>query len=125
MNGDLDTIYMELLQMKDELQTRLFEYASFRSPTENVMMVNQDKKTTLLYHMKEELQDVTLALAKMEQGLYGICEVTGQMMSLEQMRILPTARKIDDFLYQQQYERKALPSYPHEMNDPHHEAFHM
>ncbi|MFJ5963469.1 MULTISPECIES: TraR/DksA family transcriptional regulator [unclassified Bacillus (in: firmicutes)] len=124
MNGDLHMIYMELLQMKDELQSKLFEYASFRSPAEHVTM-NHDKTTTLLYHIKEELQDVSLALAKIEQGTYGICENTGHTIPLEQMSILPTARTIDDFLYHKQYEKKAFTPYPNDSNDSHFEAFHM
>lgn len=124
MNGDLHTIYMELLQTKEELQSKLFDYASFRSPAEYVTM-NQAKTTTFLYHMKEELQDVSLALAKIEQGSYGICEATGRAIPLEQMSLLPTARTTDDFLYHKQYEKKAFTPYPHEPNDSYFEAFHM
>ena len=38
-----------------------------------------------------------LAIAKIEQGTYGICEATGDVIPLEQMSILPTARTADDF----------------------------
>ncbi|MFS0654179.1 TraR/DksA family transcriptional regulator [Bacillus sp. 179-C3.3 HS] len=124
MNGDLQTIYMELLQMKEELQSKLFEYASFRSPAEHVNM-NPTKTTTLLYHIKEELQDVSLALAKMEQGTYGICETTGHPIPLAQMSILPTARTTDDFIFHKQYEKKTFTPYPHEPHDAHFETFHM
>ncbi|MFP5180369.1 TraR/DksA family transcriptional regulator [Bacillus altitudinis] len=124
MNGDLETIYMELLQMREELQSKLFEYASLRSPAEHVTF-DQAKTTTLLYHIKEELQDVSLAIAKIEQGTYGICEATGHTMPIEQMSILPTARTTDDFLYHKQYEKKSFTPYPNESNDSHFEAFHM
>ncbi|MHC9080995.1 TraR/DksA family transcriptional regulator [Bacillus altitudinis] len=124
MNGDLETIYLELLQMREELQSKLFEYASLRSPAEHVTF-DQAKTTTLLYHIKEELQDVSLAIAKIEQGTYGICEATGHTMPIEQMSILPTARTTDDFLYHKQYEKKAFTPYPYESNDSHFEAFHM
>ncbi|MBC3713314.1 hypothetical protein H8G91_18590, partial [Bacillus pumilus] len=45
---------------------------------------------------KRQLQDVSLAIAKIEQGTYGICEATGDVIPLEQMSILPTARTVDD-----------------------------
>ncbi|WP_458110313.1 TraR/DksA family transcriptional regulator [Bacillus zhangzhouensis] len=124
MNGDLKTIYMELLQIKEELQSKLFEYASFRSPDDHVTL-NEAKTTTLLFHIKEELQDVSLAIAKIEQGTYGVCEATGLAIPLEQMSILPTARTTEDFLYHKQYEKKAFTPYPHDSNDSHFEAFHM
>ncbi|MCM3149495.1 TraR/DksA family transcriptional regulator [Bacillus pumilus] len=124
MNGDLETIYTELLQMKEELQAKLFEYASFRSPAEHVSM-NEVQTATLLYHIKEELQDVSLAIAKIEQGTFGICEATGDVIPLEQMSILPTARTANDFLYHKQYEKKAFTPYPHESDDSHFKAFHM
>lgn len=124
MIGDLEMIYTELLQMKEELQAKLFEYASFRSSAEHVSM-NEVQTATLLYHIKEELQDVSLAIAKIEQGTYGICEATGDVIPLEQMSILPTARTVDDFLYHRQYEKKAFTPYPHESDDSHFEAFHM
>ncbi|MCP1148371.1 MULTISPECIES: hypothetical protein [Bacillus] len=124
MIGDLETIYTELLQMREELQAKLFEYTSFRSSAEHISM-NEVQTATLLYHIKEELQDVSLAIAKIEQGTYGICEATGDVIPLEQMSILPTARTVDDFLYHKQYEKKAFTPYPHESDDSHFEAFHM
>ena len=50
-----------------------------------------------MYHVKEELQDVLLALSKIENGTYGICEETNQAIPLAKMAILPTARTANDF----------------------------
>ncbi|MFN2746147.1 MULTISPECIES: TraR/DksA family transcriptional regulator [Bacillus] len=106
MNDQLANIHTELLQMKEELESRLFEYSFFQqdSPT-----INSYQQATLMYHVKEELQDVLLALSKIENGTYGICEETGQAIPLAKLAVLPTARTANDFLYHIQFEKKTLP----------------
>lgn len=43
-------------------------------------------------NLESQLKDVTDALAKMEQGAYGICEATGKEISLERLEAYPAAR---------------------------------
>ena len=76
MNDQLTAIYTELLLMKEELQSRLFEYSCFQVSTSPQAAINQKQKATLIYHIKEELQDVLLALSKIENGTFGYCEET-------------------------------------------------
>ncbi len=59
MNGDLETIYMELLQMKEELQSKLFEYASFRSPAEHVTMDQVQNDHASLSHQRRTARCVS------------------------------------------------------------------
>lgn len=106
VNDQLATIHTELLQMKEELEARLFEYSFFQQDSQGI---NSYQQVTLMYHVKEELQDVLLALSKIENGTYGICEETNQAIPLEKMAILPTARTANDFLYHAQFEKKTLP----------------
>nr|WP_206696987.1 hypothetical protein [Bacillus licheniformis] len=92
--------------MKEELEARLFEYSFFQQDSQGISSYQQ---ATLMYHVKEELQDVLLALSKIENGTYGICEETNQAIPLAKMTILPTARTANDFLYHAQFEKKTLP----------------
>lgn len=107
VNDQLASIHAELLQMKQELESRLFEYSFFQQGSQTATQSYQ--QTTLIYHVKEELQDVLLALSKIENGTYGICEETGKMIPYSKMAVLPTARTADDFLYHIQFEKKTLP----------------
>ncbi|MTH52657.1 hypothetical protein GKZ89_04490 [Bacillus mangrovi] len=88
--------------MREELRERLFSHSFYDSSSGGTM-------ETLLVHVKEELHDVEHALNKMNSGMYGICEETGQALPLESLKYLPTARCLHDFSFKDQYERKALP----------------
>ncbi len=105
-------IRYELQLMREELRARLFDHSLFD------MTLDEDyhKSHTLMHHIKEELQDVERALMKIDKGLYGYCEETGEEIPFEKLRILPTARTKYDFFFQELFERKSLPQhdYTHE-----------
>jgi len=42
-------------------------------------------------NLKDELHAIEHALARMDEGLYGICEVTGQPIPKERLRAIPWA----------------------------------
>ncbi|RDY88353.1 TraR/DksA family transcriptional regulator [Bacillus amyloliquefaciens] len=108
MNDQLTAIHTELLMMKEELQSRLFEYSCFHMSASVEPSMN-DQEATLIYHIKEELQDVLLALSKFENNTYGYCEKTGAPIPIDKLAVLPTARTTDDFYYPAQFEKKTLP----------------
>ncbi|KAF6557781.1 TraR/DksA family transcriptional regulator [Bacillus sp. EKM203B] len=108
MNDQLTAIHTELLMMKEELQSRLFEYSCFQMSASVEPSMN-DQEATLINHIKEELQDVLLALSKFENNTYGYCEKTGDPIPIEKLAVLPTARTADDFYYPAQFEKKTLP----------------
>jgi len=99
-------IRYELQVMREELRARLFDHSMFEMTNDD-----QAKNNTLIHHIKEELQDVERALLKMDKGIYGYCEETGEEIPFEKLRILPTARTKYDFYFQELYERKSLPQY--------------
>ncbi|MCM3441179.1 TraR/DksA family transcriptional regulator [Metabacillus halosaccharovorans] len=105
-------IRYELQVMKEELRARLFDHSLFEMTCDD----HQGKSHTLMHHIKEELQDVERALMKIDKGLYGYCEETGEEIPFEKLRILPTARTKYDFFFQELFERKSLPQhdYTHE-----------
>lgn len=43
-------------------------------------------------NLENQLQDTNAALAKMEQGTYGICENTGKEISIDRLKVYPAAR---------------------------------
>lgn len=57
-------------------------------------LYEREKDLALLGHLKEELSDIEYSLQQMSQGTYGVCEKTGQTISEERLRAVPTARTI-------------------------------
>ncbi|MYL21220.1 transcriptional regulator [Halobacillus litoralis] len=55
-------------------------------------LYEREKDMALLAHYKEELQDIEYSLQQMNDGTYGICEVTGKLIPAERLEALPTAR---------------------------------
>lgn len=97
-------IQAELQLMQRELQERLAKeelYAyNVEFGQELLDIVKTDVKNKLLLHdMREDLKDVERALWKMEIGMYGICEETGQRMTLRQLKGMPTARTVHECFY--------------------------
>ncbi len=98
-------IQVELQLMQRELQERLAKeelYAcNVEFGQELLGTVKTDVKNKLLLHdMREDLKDVERALWKMEIGIYGICEETGQRMTFRQLKGMPTARTIYECFYE-------------------------
>ncbi|WP_181350697.1 TraR/DksA C4-type zinc finger protein [Thalassobacillus sp. CUG 92003] len=59
-------------------------------------LFEREKDLALSAHLKEELADIDYALNQIEQGTYGVCEVTGQKIPMERLEALPTARTIKE-----------------------------
>lgn len=120
MNGQHAAIKAELEITKQELQSRLFSHAAFYEMSSELGYENDstEKEKILLHHVKEDLQDVQLALWKIENGTYGICEDTGENIPLDKLKILPTARSVYDFTYSHFYEKNVYPQTynPHVMS---------
>ncbi len=51
-----------------------------------------DTKLLLSATQTEYLREIAEALQRIEDGEYGVCEVTGQDIRLERLRAIPTAR---------------------------------
>jgi RNA polymerase-binding transcription factor DksA len=100
-------IKRELELMREELKFHLekekhaFCYMEMSEELLGALSYDENrKKKIVLHHIQEDLKDVERALFKMEIGMYGICEETGQLLSSEQLRIIPTACTIHEFLYE-------------------------
>jgi len=51
-----------------------------------------ETKLLLSATQKEFLREIDEALQRVEDGIYGVCEVTGKAIGLARLRALPTAR---------------------------------
>jgi YteA family regulatory protein len=108
--GKFDHIKRQLLAEKDRLEERIKEldrYDLNKSMSFSTGELSQydnhpadtatdtyerGKDIALFEHINQEYEDVVVALEKIENGTYGICEVSGQEIPLERLQALPTAR---------------------------------
>ncbi|MDD5720013.1 MAG: TraR/DksA C4-type zinc finger protein [Candidatus Krumholzibacteria bacterium] len=51
-----------------------------------------ETKLLLSASQKDYLREIDEALQRIEDGTYGVCELTGEAIGLERLRALPTAR---------------------------------
>ncbi len=86
-------IQLELEIIKSELETRLEQENN--SPYFITTDIKKDKM--VLNAIQDDLIDVNCALEKIKNGNFGICEMTGAEISIELLKIIPTARTIYDF----------------------------
>jgi YteA family regulatory protein len=114
MKEEYQKLKDELLKEKEEIlhQLRVTEgmgleegYASQKAsgelsqydnhPADEATALYEREKDFVLRELREEqLQDIEVALEKMEKGTYGIDEETGETISLERLEALPTARTV-------------------------------
>ncbi|MFG6149674.1 TraR/DksA C4-type zinc finger protein [Halobacillus sp. B23F22_1] len=60
-------------------------------------LYEREKDMALLDHAEQELEDIHAALQKIEQGTYGVCEVSGEKIPEERLKALPTAKTKKEF----------------------------
>ncbi|MET3683624.1 RNA polymerase-binding protein DksA [Alkalibacillus flavidus] len=104
-----DELRKDLLEERTQLQERLKEADDLpalieesvgelnslddQHPGDNATeLYERQKDLTMFRHAKEQLEEIDHALAKMDNGTYGICERTGEPIPLERLQAMPTAR---------------------------------
>jgi RNA polymerase-binding transcription factor DksA len=80
------SIKAELEMMRNELESSLKKYETHHN------MYVQEKRDSVIQYMKEDLDDVNRALLKIDIGVFGIDELTGEAIPFKKLRVLPTAR---------------------------------
>jgi len=93
MEGNLYYIYNELRETK----TELLAYLNSENTNERI-----------LQYIKAELDDIDSALQKMENGEYGKCEISGEILPQEILQSIPTAKSSYEIAQLEQYCRKPL-----------------
>lgn len=81
MNALQEKLFLELRQTKKEIINSLK-----KKP-------NEDWLAKIL---KEELKDIDSAIVKMEQGTYGLCEFSGELLPDDLLKMIPTIKSAHD-----------------------------
>lgn len=81
MEANLAKLYTELRTTSEELLTRMATSSG-----------SQEIKTIL----KEELNDIEATMVKIKTGQYGICEISGEMIPADVLKIMPTIKTLKD-----------------------------
>ncbi|MBE3554502.1 MAG: TraR/DksA C4-type zinc finger protein [Thermicanus sp.] len=55
-------------------------------------LFEREKDLALFYQAESYLDEIDLALSRIEQGIYGLCEECGRPISEERLEVIPTAR---------------------------------
>lgn len=110
--GQYEKIQQQLLHEKDRLEARLEEADKYglhdtmsfstgelsqydNHPADTATDLYERGKDLALYeHVQKELEDVKAALSRIENGTYGVCEVTGKQIPIERLEAMPTARTL-------------------------------
>ena len=58
--------------------------------TEAYELSGHDRMTALIEELKTKIADIDAALARMQDGTYGICTQCGELIEEERLRIVPT-----------------------------------
>ena len=91
MRADLEQLDAEVVALG---QSQAIEAGStgnhFADDATDIM--EQERDLALISNLRERLRDADHALARMEEGTYGICERCGKPINPERLEALPTAR---------------------------------
>ncbi|MFB7140099.1 TraR/DksA family transcriptional regulator [Gottfriedia sp. NPDC056225] len=100
-SNEIFYIKQELEVIKNELLHRLFSEPISSSVIEYHHSIYEEtnKHLMLVEDMQNDLYDIEIALQKIDNGLYGYCEVTGQPIPIDKLKILPTGRTLEDFSF--------------------------
>jgi hypothetical protein len=81
---------MEAFEQKLYLELR-------KSRTELMMQLSNSKGSPLVKpFIEEELRDINSAIEKLENGTYGKCEISGELLPYDLLEMVPTLKTVDD-----------------------------
>lgn len=93
------TIKERLIQERETLLHGLQKKEVPNEPSSHGDLVDQSTNFSehevmlgLAEHDRNRLQEINLALDKIDKGTYGICEMSGELISDERLEAMPTAR---------------------------------
>lgn len=111
MKINITHFQQKLSSEKSLLEEQLSEIARFNTDTESweaipdadLMQESDDndaadrfedfeERTSMVRTLQERLIDIKDALEKMEQGTYGVCEVSGEPIEMDRLEANPAAR---------------------------------
>ncbi|MFP5111206.1 hypothetical protein ACSU64_02285 [Bacillaceae bacterium C204] len=93
MNATQEQLFLELRHTKEEIENSLR---------------NKQKQDWLTAVLHEELLDINTAIQKLENGNFGQCEVSGELLPNELLRIIPTLKSVKDSEHLINYCKKSI-----------------
>jgi RNA polymerase-binding transcription factor DksA len=93
MNAMQEELFLELRQTQIEIENSL---------------KNKQKPDWLTSILKEELADIDAALLKIKKGNFGQCEISGEFLPDDLLKIIPTIKSIKDSDDLEIYYKKSL-----------------
>lgn len=92
LNSTIEKLYTELRMTQIELATTL--------------RVKRDSKINK--YIEDELKDVEETMQKLENGNFGMCEMSGELLPFDLLEMIPTIRSKQDIDSIQSYYRKSI-----------------
>lgn len=99
LSGLIEVCQKKLLQKKNELLNRMTEscgelsdFVELRGGDEGdqaVRVLKEGEFLSMNERFQQQLAEVERALARIEEGSYGICEVTGEDIEPERLKAIP------------------------------------
>ena len=93
MNALQEKLFLELRQTKEEIENSL---------------KNKQKKDWLTKILEEELDDINCAIQKLADGNYGQCEISGEFLPDDLLKMVPTIKSVKDSEYLEAFCKKTL-----------------
>ena len=93
MNALQEQLFLELRQSKKEIESSLKAKG------------NNNWLTAIL---EDELSDICLAIEKIKKSKYGECEISGELIPENVLKMVPTARSLNDVQKLNTFCRKQL-----------------
>jgi RNA polymerase-binding transcription factor DksA len=93
MNALQEMLYEELRQSEQEVLQSLEQ---------------KDRNHRLIKILEEELEDIRSALQKVKNGNYGLCEISGEFIPVEFLKLIPTLKSVHDLGNFKTFFRKPL-----------------
>jgi RNA polymerase-binding transcription factor DksA len=95
LNATQEQLFLELRQTQAEIETSL---------------INKHRPNWFTAILEEELADIKMALKKITDGSYGQCEISGELLPADLLKIIPTIKSIKDTDHLDMYYRKPFNS---------------
>jgi RNA polymerase-binding transcription factor DksA len=87
----LEDVAQKSTRIKNSYEAKFPEYGSSEEESADEVATFTDR-VSLEENLETNLQEVELALKKIKQGKYGICEACGKKISEDRLRAVPTTR---------------------------------
>jgi len=93
VNAMQEKLFLELRQTKEEIENSL---------------KNNQKQDWFLSILNEELADINIAIQKFEDGNFGQCEISGELLPDNLLKMIPTLKSHKDSEYLEKYYKKPI-----------------